>query len=424
MKVIYKYISMAAAIVAAAFPTIAQILPAEGTASKVKSMVIVKTDGSAIQINLASGIQELQGSGDGSFNASSQSGSYSVTIPLADFDRVYLSAEEATDGGFSGSHDFENITIGRDMAVAIGDTKCPHYLQPDVSLLEKLRVFWSFANVNDPSNDCIALSPYGDVTGLSVGVSSINARWAAYNNRVNVHVLEQLIKGDANISGSISIDDVTKTVSFILGENPAGFDYNLADVNGDGQVVVGDVVAIVNLVLGIKEDDEEASPAVRVMAASSSAEPARYMVDSDGSIWVDSPKAIAGIEFDLAGGEWESSAALRRLSRSQSATEGGVHAIAYGSGTSYLPAGRHLIGSVTPGAKLDGDLYLSDRWGNTIPVTDVTLTGLGTVEADGDASRAFPVYDLSGRLVAPAGADESTLAPGVYIRGGKKFFIR
>jgi hypothetical protein len=58
--------------------------------------------------------------------------------------------------------------------------------------------------------------------------------------------------GDANGDGAVNVSDVVITISYILGNNPPGFNYNNADINGDGVINVSDVVGIVNIILGGK----------------------------------------------------------------------------------------------------------------------------------------------------------------------------
>ena len=61
-----------------------------------------------------------------------------------------------------------------------------------------------------------------------------------------------VIPGDANGDGTVSIVDVTMTISHILGQNPAGFVFDAADVNGNKTVDIVDVTTIIDLVLGKK----------------------------------------------------------------------------------------------------------------------------------------------------------------------------
>ena len=55
--------------------------------------------------------------------------------------------------------------------------------------------------------------------------------------------------GDVNGDGSISVTDVGMMISFILGQNPAGFNEDAADLNGDAEITVTDVGALITKIL-------------------------------------------------------------------------------------------------------------------------------------------------------------------------------
>ena len=57
------------------------------------------------------------------------------------------------------------------------------------------------------------------------------------------------INGDVNGDGNVNVSDVTALVNMILGVIPK--DEARADVNGDGNVNVSDVTALVNIILSI-----------------------------------------------------------------------------------------------------------------------------------------------------------------------------
>ncbi len=64
-----------------------------------------------------------------------------------------------------------------------------------------------------------------------------------------------IIKGDANMSGVITIADVVVTAKYILFQNPEPFNLEAADMNGDGKITITDVVKIANLVLDQDYDE-------------------------------------------------------------------------------------------------------------------------------------------------------------------------
>jgi hypothetical protein len=71
--------------------------------------------------------------------------------------------------------------------------------------------------------------------------------WREFKNIV------EIIKGDVNKDGKVTIADVTALVDIILGKDgtqPFVFDHECADVNEDGNITIPDVSALVNIILG------------------------------------------------------------------------------------------------------------------------------------------------------------------------------
>lgn len=375
-------------------------LPAGTPASKVSSIVVVTNDGTVKHIPLtANAVNVIQTSGDGTLNAADNASAYNLTIPMADIARIYLSPAAPTTP-FGGVEGFDPIDIPDEVSVALGQTLSVSCPAADASLLSKMRVYWTFADPSAAANDCITLSADGRITGLTPGTTTVNARWASKDKTVTVTV-KNLIIGDANCSGGVDINDVVAAVSMILGTPPNPFSIAAADVNGNGKVEVGDVVAIVNIVLGAAKEPSATS----LNLPEPSAVTASYMVDADGNILLDTPTAIGGIDIRSADGELMAADILRRLSRAGDAS----HLVAYGSAGSYIPAGRHIIGSVT--GTVTG-LTLCDPYGRIIPATDVTLSGLDAIAAGNADAATTEVYNLSGIRVSDT---LDGLAPGIYI---------
>ena len=67
----------------------------------------------------------------------------------------------------------------------------------------------------------------------------------------------ELLKGDVNMDGQVSIADVTALVNIILGKDnvpPYLYDHVAANVNEDEGVSIADVTALVNIILGKEEE--------------------------------------------------------------------------------------------------------------------------------------------------------------------------
>jgi hypothetical protein len=57
--------------------------------------------------------------------------------------------------------------------------------------------------------------------------------------------------GDVNGDGQVMVNDVVLAINAVLGQAPEGFLQKAADMNGDGQIMVNDVVLMINVVLGV-----------------------------------------------------------------------------------------------------------------------------------------------------------------------------
>ena len=77
--------------------------------------------------------------------------------------------------------------------------------------------------------------------------------WESSNNNSWWIFEKASVIGDVNGDGQVSIADVTALVNIILGKDntqPYQYDHEAADVNGDGSTSIADVTALVNIILG------------------------------------------------------------------------------------------------------------------------------------------------------------------------------
>ena len=72
-----------------------------------------------------------------------------------------------------------------------------------------------------------------------------------------------IIKGDVNNSGDITVADVVTAARYILYYNPEPFVFDAADMNGDNKITITDVVKIANLIL---DQDYEDPAGMRMVA--------------------------------------------------------------------------------------------------------------------------------------------------------------
>ncbi len=92
-----------------------------------------------------------------------------------------------------------------------------------------------------------ALGVYNDVDGDILDVEGMNVTWRLVPKSVVTH------SGDVNGDNQVSIADVTALVNIILGKDnsePYQYDHKAADVNNDGNTSIADVTALVNIILG------------------------------------------------------------------------------------------------------------------------------------------------------------------------------
>ena len=66
------------------------------------------------------------------------------------------------------------------------------------------------------------------------------------------NIVEDLVTttpGDCNGDGEVDVKDVTALITYILGTTPPNFNVDNANVNGEGEIDVQDVTALINLIL-------------------------------------------------------------------------------------------------------------------------------------------------------------------------------
>ncbi len=72
---------------------------------------------------------------------------------------------------------------------------------------------------------------------------------AQYWQDFNIVEMASVVPGDVNGDGDIDINDVMALVSHICGQTPTQFDYTAADANGDGEIDINDVMRVVDTIV-------------------------------------------------------------------------------------------------------------------------------------------------------------------------------
>ena len=93
-------------------------------------------------------------------------------------------------------------------------------------------------SIDAEGNEVITLFTFKAYNGMGI-----------YEIGKNVSTPEPSLKGDVNNDGRVNVSDVSALINMILGLTEK--DEERADVNGDGRVNVSDVSALINIILGI-----------------------------------------------------------------------------------------------------------------------------------------------------------------------------
>jgi len=262
-----------------------------------------------------------------------------------------------------------------------------------------------------------------------------------YEKFAEIKDVEETLPGDVDGDGEVLVADVTAVVAMILGdvETTAA-----ADVDGDGELTVADATALVTIILG--KDTASAAPAKA--AATRAGEVSTVSADGDGStllININNPgypfSAIQfdlelpeGIEVDFDGEYYAVDLGSRTNSRKHSYPEcaiqpdGSLRVVIISMSNALYNGteGDVATAALKVNGAADGDYRFTIK--NVVlsapgskeklePYTgwiNVTggVTGIDEITADGAATDGA-IYDLQGRKV-------SNPTKGVYIINGKK----
>ena len=123
------------------------------------------------------------------------------------------------------------------------------------------------------------------------GANSYNINgWGLDEIKVHGEELPDILPGDSNCDGVVSILDVIVTVNYAAGLNPEPFCFENADINNDDIINVLDVIGTVNIVLrgtksaGIELNSESA-----------------HLFMNNNKITIQSDGTLAGIQFEILG---------------------------------------------------------------------------------------------------------------------------
>jgi len=219
------------------------------------------------------------------------------------------------------------------------------------------------------------------------------------------------VRGDANASGSVDVADVITTVNYITKQNPQPFIFEAADMNEDNMIDVLDVMGIVK---GILNPSLLASAQIEGSAV--------YFIE-DGTLYVDSPVTLGGVQVQLTldgRGKMEDVSVASDLDGFETASawlsDNDYLFLAYSMNGKTLAPGKHALLHIG-----DADitsLRLSDTSGKNVNVNQGGTTGIDRMGKH--VMNVEGVYDLQGRKLSTQNFELSTLKKGIYIINGKK----
>lgn len=133
-------------------------------------------------------------------------------------------------------------------------TNARYYISDDASSSNEFYVYnGKYLNGADfTSDDQIQVGDEVVIYGKLTTYGTTN-EFAANNYIVSLNRPSDVLLGDVNKDGDITIADVTALVNIILGKANGPkplYNHDAADVNGDGGITIADVTALVNIILG------------------------------------------------------------------------------------------------------------------------------------------------------------------------------
>ena len=111
------------------------------------------------------------------------------------------------------------------------------------------------------ANGDLQVTPESSWTEYTVNLTAANGavgiKFATSSKRAYIDDIKlvaaatepEVLLGDVNNDGAVTIADVTALVNILLGKDASGYDRDAADVNEDTDVTIADVVALVKMIL-------------------------------------------------------------------------------------------------------------------------------------------------------------------------------
>lgn len=217
-------------------------------------------------------------------------------------------------------------------------------------------------------------------------------------------------KGDANGDSDVDVQDVITTVNYAAGMDPKPFIFEAADMNTDENIDILDVIGIIQGIL---------NPSL--LTASVADATAIYTIE-DGTLYVESPVALAGVQVQLAtrnGQEITVTEDLNGFEHTSSwLSDNDYRFLAYNMNGKTLSVGKHALLHI--GDAEINNICLSDMVGHRVKAIggDGNTTGIDRMGKD--VMNVKGVYNLKGQKITGSANQLKDLPKGVYIIDGVK----
>ena len=225
----------------------------------------------------------------------------------------------------------------------------------------------------------------------------------------------EIIPGDITGTGEVTDDDVEAMIKKVA-DLPADFEPTeqelaLLDVNGDGKVNIGDVIATYNVSVGLNWDGSDPDYTGARQKAAENAEQGNVSIEATGMgngvtrlvLTLDSPMEFIAFQTDvlLANGvkivgEQLSEAAQGLTLTTNDVTDTRHRVMGYSFSSSINNGAVLQIDVEGDGAVAFDDIYFTTRSAKTYKFEVNGITGISTVSAD---TQDKTVYDLRGKVV-------------------------
>ena len=279
----------------------------------------------------------------------------------------------------------------------------------------------AFIGVKDPA-EMNSVFEAADLYVPSTSVSSYASDdwWKRFKQLFKYNEPATYKAGDANGDGNVNVFDVTAIVNYILGSPSGNFVFQAADVNNDGNVNVFDVTKVVNIILGVNAN----AKLRHVQSVQNGA--MQIVKNGKGTdIIVDDAEQYVAMQFDVvvsAGQTVEgavlNSAAGHQISCRQTEADR-YKVIAYSmENEEFMPTEDVLVSlKQAQNVTIENALFVT-KSGHGISM-DVNNEATGIEAIANEESDA--IYSLSGLFM---GTDVKALSKGTYIRNKKIFIIQ